>query len=408
MKPLRLLSAFLTVVAAAAPLPAQDWTDRAEYDIVLAIRGAPTRESQLALIGEWKKKYPASALARSRAELELAVAESLGETKVVAAAARELVASGADNFVGLYWLTALAPSLEDQSPAALSQLEAAARRLLEVKDAFFSSASYAGAASGAAPAHKSQVRAMAHRALGWVEWKRGNRDAAYREMLNCLAADPQRAEVSGWLGALLAPDRAPERQIEAIWHLARAAYLTGDGALPTAERKGVRALLEAAYAGYHGALDGLDDVGAATKAGAVPPGNFFIESAAEVEERLWTQRVLSSSPGLGPYLQIRKQLQTAQSETLADLLKQTELPPLAGTLIACEPLPRPTEIRLALPGLEEPEFLLKLDGPAPRCPDPGTLVEFTGTPVAVADEPFLLTIEVNRRDLKVGSAPEQQ
>jgi hypothetical protein len=327
---------------------------------------------------------------------------------VVAAAARELVSSGADSFVGLYWLTALAPSLEDQSPAALNQIEAAAKRLLEVKDAFFASASYAGATPHLVPAHQGQVQALAHRALSWVEWKRGNRDAAHREMISCLTSDPQRAEVSAWLGALLAPDRARERQIEAIWHLARAAFLTGDGALPTAERRGVRALLEAVYANYHGALDGLDNISAATKAGAVPPGDFVVESAAEVEERLWTQSVLSSSPGLEPYLAIRKQLQTAPAETLADLLKTTELPPLAGMVIACDPLPRPTQIRLSLPGLEEAEFLLKLDGPAPRCPDPGTLVEFTGTPVAVEDEPFLLTVEVNRRDLKVAPPPEQQ
>ena len=47
--------------ASAAPAPAK-WTDRNEYDLVLTIRAEAAPQKRLALLDQWKAKYPKTEL----------------------------------------------------------------------------------------------------------------------------------------------------------------------------------------------------------------------------------------------------------------------------------------------------------------------------------------------------------
>ena len=126
---------------------------------------------------------------------------------------------------------------------------------------------------------------MAHRTLGWVEWRRKSYDAALVELQAALDLNPRMAEASAWTGAILAPADDRVKKTKALWHLARASFLDGDGSLAAQPRREVRELLETAYISYHGALDGLDDLGAKTRDTVMPPDPLVIESAAEVAQR---------------------------------------------------------------------------------------------------------------------------
>jgi hypothetical protein len=370
--------------------PAQGWSDRGEYDLALEIRAQPDPAARIALLDQWRQKYPKSALNQSRAELYLSSYQALGDPVRMMGVAREMCAAGPDNYVGLYWITVLAPSSAAVTPATLSESESAAKRLLAATDNFFAQPAMTSASSAAR--EKSRVQFLARRTLGWVEWKRGNLEAAERELQLGLQFEPQSAEVSAWLGTILALRQTPAQQTLAIWHLARAAYLDGDGALPSAQRRDVRALLETAYTAYHGSDEGLDQVGAATRQGTLPALGFKIETTAEVAERQKEEEFLRANPDLLPWLRIRKRLLASSAETQQQTLNETTLPRLKGTLIRCNTPVKPTDIYVGIIDPSVEEVLIKVGDGLARCADPGTVLEFDGGPASFDRHPFLLTV----------------
>ena len=105
---------------------AAKWTDRDEYDLVLNIRAEAAPQKRLALLDQWKAKYPKTELQQVRQELYLAAYQSLGDSPRMLAVAREMIAGGADNLVGLYWYTLLVPEAKEVSPDLLGAGEKAA------------------------------------------------------------------------------------------------------------------------------------------------------------------------------------------------------------------------------------------------------------------------------------------
>jgi hypothetical protein len=402
---MKLRSTALLLLSAACAA-GQQWSDRAEYDLALDIRRETSAEARLALLDAWKQKYPDSRLRHQRAELTLAAAQSSGDTRKMYGAAVEMLAASPDSFPGLYWTTALLPSQPVQSPAALQAGDGAAKRLLAAAPSFFNSDAFkrSGASAESASAEQKRVESFAHRALGWTAWKRGDLDTARRELLLSLEAVPQRAETSAWLGAISVTGATAEQRIESIWHLARAAYLDGEGALPSVQRREVRALLDAAYTSYHGSDEGLDLIGTSARANVLPPAGFKIETAAEAAERVWNQQVLQANPELEPYLAIRKLLIAANDADMASVLAGITLPRFKGRVIGCATPTKVSEIHIGITNAETQEAVLKFDSPVPACPAAGSTVEFSGKLSAFSKDPYLLTIAAERKGLTI-SAP---
>ncbi len=381
----------LTLLIISVSLQAQDWTDRAEYDMALAVRAQSAAAQRLPLLDQWKQKYPNSAVRQLRSELSLAAAQSLGDTARMLDIARELTSVDANHFGGLYWITLLAPANPSPAAGALTEAESAAKRMAKNADAFF--ASPAGKTAG--PQQKTATLALAHRALGWVEWRRGSLDAAEKEMLATLHLTPRNAELSAWLGSVLAVQKPPERQIQAIWHLARAAFLDGEGALPPAPRRDVRALLEAAYSGYHGSLDGLEEIGGAARGAVTPPTGFKVETAAEMAQRKADEEMEKTNPQLFTWVKIRRRLEGPDAD--AEYRKLADGPPLPllkGYVIRCDADPKPTEAIVGLQDTATEEVVLKFDAALARCAEVGVAVEFSGKPVELVRQPFRLSVAV--------------
>jgi hypothetical protein len=360
---------------------AQDWTDRAEYDLALAVREQASPAARLSLLDQWKQKYPNSPVKQQRSELVLQTAQSLGDKTRMLEAARELVAGDQNHFAGNYWLTLLS--------ATPAEAETAAKRLLKSADL-------------AGPKQKTEVLAAAHRTLGWVELQRDNMEAAEKEFHACLGVAPRNAEVSGWLGSLLATQNTPAKQVQGIWHLARASYLDGEGALTANQRRDVRDLLEAAYKTYHGAIDGLDTIGAAAAAGETvqPPAGFNIETAAEVAQRKADEEMKAANPQLFEWVLIRRRITGPDGQAEYEKLAQGTMPLLKGYVIRCDKDPKPTEAILGLQDSSMEEIVLKFETPMPRCAEVGVAVEFEGKPIALTREPFRLTVSVAASSLQ--------
>ncbi len=386
----RALPSLLLVAAAAL---AQDWISRDEYDLALSVRAQKAPAQRLPLLEQWKQKFPNSAMRPQRAEMILAAAQSLGDKAKMIEAARELVAVNPDHFTGLYWLTLFAPQAPMAPiPAALTEAEQWARRLVKL--------------AATQPAEQKEVTALAHRTLGWAAWQRGAPDAAEKELFQSLAAVPRNAEVSAWLGAMMATQKEPARQVAAIWHLARASYTDGDGALAAAQRREVRALLEAAYTSYHGALDGLDEIGAAARTADSnqPPAAFKIETAAEVAQRKADEQMQATNPQLFTWVKIRRRLTGVGGQAEYQKLAEGTLPLVKGYVVRCDADPKPTEVFVGLQDSAVEEVVLKLDAAQPRCPEVGIALEFEGKPVAFSPEPFRLSVAVEAKSI-VGWPP---
>jgi hypothetical protein len=384
----------LPVKPAAGAAPAK-WTDRGEYDLVLTIRAEAAPLKRLALLDQWKAKYPTTELQQVRQELYLSAWQSLGDSPRMFAVAREMISGGADTLVGLYWCTLLVPESKEVSADLLDAGEKAARQLLAGLDTYFAAAAKPeGTAPEVWPKRRSDAEFLAHRALGWIRWQRADYPAAEAEFNTCLKQDPNRAEISAWLGAVLVLDRQPANQVPALWHLARAASYRGTGALPDTQRRQLGPVLERLYTVYHGETAGLDQLRIASVATAFPPAGFDIESASAALARKQDEELTRTNPQLASWFRIRRRLEAPDGEAwFAASMHSTALPMrLKGTLLRATPTGKPAELVLGVGDAAAEEVVLKLDTPFAHGADSGTVLEFEGTFEAFTKAPFSLTI----------------
>jgi tetratricopeptide (TPR) repeat protein len=382
---------------------APKWTDRNEYDLVLAVRAEAAPQKRLALLDQWKAKYPKTELRQTREELYLSVYQSLGDSQRMLASAREMISGAPDNLVGLYWYTLLAPEAKEAPAELLDTGEKAARRLLAGLDTYFAAGGKpAGTAADAWQKRRVEVEFLAHRALGWIQWQRADYPGAAAEFTTCLHQDPNRAEISAWFGIVLAQDKDPAHQVPALWHLARAASYRGSGALPDAQRRQLSPVLERLYTTYHGETAGLDQVRIASVAAAFPPAGFAIESASAAALRRQDEELSRTNPQLASWLGVRRHLEAADGEAyFAETLHNKSVPMRwKGTLIRSTPPRKPQELVLGVGDATAEEVILKLDTAFPNEAEPGAILEFEGTAEAFTKAPFTLTVLADREKIE--------
>jgi len=383
----------LTLGLAMAAPPAK-WTDRNEYDLVLNIRAEATAQKRLALLDQWKAKYPKTELLAARQELYFSAYQSLGDSAHMLAIAREMIASGADSMVGLYWCTLLTPEAKEITPDLLAGGEKAARQLLSGLDKFFAPGNKPAAATAETwTKQRGEVEVLAHRALGWIQWQRADYPGAEGAFTKCLELDPNNAEVSAWLGTVLALDRQQGNQASALWHLARAASLKDAGALPESQRRQLGGVLDRLYVAYHGESGGLDQLRAASAAAAFPPKDFAIESASAAALRKQDEELSRTNPQLASWIKMRRRLEAPDGEAYFATVRNTPLPMrLKGTLLRTTPPNKPKELAFGVGDATAEEVILKFEAPLSHGAEFGTVVEFEGVIDSFTRTPFSVTI----------------
>ncbi|MEO8593406.1 MAG: hypothetical protein ABI759_08790 [Candidatus Solibacter sp.] len=385
-------AAYLTSAPLAADAPAK-FTDRNEYDLVLTIRAEAAPQKRLALLDQWKSKYPKTELLPVRQELYFSAYQSLGDSAHMLAMAREMVATGGNNLVGLYWVTMLVPESKEVTPDLLGAGETAAKQLLGGLDRYFAPAAKPATATPEAwKQRRTEVELLSHRALGWIQWQRADYAGAEAEFAKCLEVDPKAAEISAWYGTVLGLDKQSANPSLALWHLARAASYRDTGALPDGQRRQLGNLLERLYTSYHGETAGLDPLKIAASTAALPPAGFAVESASAAAIRKQDEELSRTNPPLAAWLRMRRKLESPEGEAYFATLHSTALPRLKGTLLRATPQNKPKELVLGIGDANAEELILKLETALPNEAEFGTVLEFEGTIDAYTRSPFSVTV----------------
>jgi hypothetical protein len=383
----------LAALMAPVALPLT-WTDRSEYDLALEVHAEASPQKQIALLDQWKAKYPKSSMGEAREELYFAAYRAQDDIPHMFAIAHEMVSNNSANMLGLYWAILLAPLAKESGPATLAFVETAAKGVLANREKYFSPQNRP-ANTPEADWTKESVHSefVAHRTLGWVAWQRNQLDDAEKELTAALRIDLQDAQISEWLATVLLQQNATEHDAAAAWHLAYAASVKGDGALSESDRIQGLSALDRLYKRQHGDLTGLDQIKANASSAPFPPEGFSLSPLAG-------SSAADSSVNASVWKAIKQRLAAPDSAAyFAEMLKGKEMPLFKGRLVRCNPPARPKEITLALGDDPTDEVLLLLSEPLPNAAKPGTEIEFTALADSFDANPFHMTFSADPDNL---------
>jgi hypothetical protein len=391
---------FSATVWGQAAAQGPQWKDRGEYDIFQLVQKETDATKKVALLNEWKQKYPATEFAKVRAGLYLQAYQTLNQIPNVITAANEIIETDPKDVQTLSALLVLAFQLNNTSPEMLAFVEKTAQSLvanIDNKPAAITDEQW--------KTQKNQTLGLGYRALGWVAMQRKDTAATVSNLTKTLELNGAQGDVSYWLGQAIISQKDETTYADGLYHVARAAVYDGPGSLPPANRQQVNDYLVKAYKGYHGDDTDLDKLKATAKANPLPPAGFKVLSVREVEERKAEQRaeLAKSDPSAALWKGIHERLVAPEGEGYYDQqLKGAGIENLRGWLVE----QTPKTLVLAMTSKEAgPEVTLELDAPMVGKADPGTELTFNGVPKAFTKEPFMLTMDAEKASIKGWPAP---
>jgi tetratricopeptide (TPR) repeat protein len=217
--------------------PERKWRDLAEQQLYLQIAGETDAGRRVGLLDVWTRQYPSSDFKKERLDLYIASYRLLGRPAAAFDSAQEALKLDPADPNALYCVVRLTPAHLEPKEANLQTAEQWASRLLSLAKPVASTAEW---------------DACAHRALGWIARQQGDRKKAEAAFIESLKRRGDSAEVSLWLGEVIAEQQDPERTPEVLYHFARASTLAGSGGLPIEERTHADVLYTRAYQKYRG------------------------------------------------------------------------------------------------------------------------------------------------------------
>ncbi len=376
------------------------WKDRAEYDLVESIGKEADPNKKLALLNQWKEKYPGSDFKKLRAAMVLQTYQALNQPKEIYAAAKEVLTIDAADPLALSMISYLTPVLANTAPDALETGEKAAQGILsQIGTIFDASKKPAQMNDQQWAQQKDLAEAQSHKTLGWVAMVRKDAAAAQDHFTKSLEKNAAQGDVSYWLGQTIMGEKKVEKYPLGLFHVARAVSYDGPGAMPPAGRTQVDGYLKKAYAGYHGDESGLDQLKQTAKANALPPSGFTIKSVADVarEKAAEEEKFIAENPKLGLWKRIKEALLGAEGQQYFDAsMKDAEIPELRGWVVES----RGKELTVGISDKTTAEVTLVLDSPVAKV-DPGTELTWDkGVGKTFSKEPFMVTMEVEKKNIK--------
>jgi len=378
----------------------KNWKDRAEYDLYASILKQTDPNQKLALLNQWKEKYPNTEFPELRDAAYLDTYRALGRGADLLNAANQILSRDPNNLQALGAAVLSIYTLQNPNPDQLGIVEKAANQIVSNADTLFATdkkpSNVSDADWGAA---KKTLTVQAQTALGLVAMNRKQNDQAEQAFTKALQLDPNAAQVSYWLGTVILAQKDPAKQSGALYEFARAASYDGPGALNPAGRGDVQKYLEKAYISYHGSRDGLDQLLAQAKTAALPPPDFKVVSktdlaAAQAEKE---NELMKQNPQLALWKQIKTELTGANAQSyFNEHMKDTVLPKFTGKLVSATPENRPKELVVAVEDGTTPDATLKLDAPLVGKMDPGAPITFEGTATSYTPSPYMVTFDVEK------------
>lgn len=335
---------------------------------------------------------------------------SLHQHTELAAAAQQLHAIDPLDVTALYWLTRLAPHLDNYPPGWLDSATSAATALVNDGATIFSTARRPESSTPEQwQKARGEMETLGLKTLAWLHLQRRENDQTEALLRQYSARTPDDGEAAYWLYLALVNMMRPERSADALFYLARAANLPeSTGGINGAFRQELATRLKKTYDKYHGPDEpGLVDLRTLALSRPHPPEGFAIETrSVRDERRLAAAR--RENPQLAFWRDLRVNLDTPDGDRffldrlkgaiLPGRIEATDIITLKGKLATCTPPLNPTQLTLILDGAAE-EVLLKLSAPLPGKPTPGTVLEFQGIPTHFTRQPFQLTIQSDPEQL---------
>jgi tetratricopeptide (TPR) repeat protein len=377
--------------------------DQGEYELFNGVLKATDPNAKVKLLEQWREKYPNSDFKDDRLRYLVETYALAGRYQDSIRAAEELLTlnlppNDIKRMIALFHIVNLTPAVYAAAapPAdALSAAEKAAQGLLGapkpegVKDEDW-------------PKAKTDLDWRAHKTLGWVGWQRKNYDMAEQNFTKSLQLNPNQGETSYWFGTALVQTGKPDKQAQGLFEFARAVELpAAQGGLPDEVRKKLDEYLTRTYGKYHGSAEGLPEMKTTARTQAIPPAGFSIKSGTELAYEK-EEELKKTNPQLALWLSVRKELTGPNGDQYFESsMKGAGLPTMKGTLLEAKPEKGPKELVLAIIDENTPEVVLKLDEPLTGKPKIGSSVSFDkGVPTAFTKEPFRVTIEVEKANMK--------
>jgi tetratricopeptide (TPR) repeat protein len=395
--------AALCVAAVQAQPKDKKVKDQAEYDLTQAINKETDPNKQMQLLQQWKEKYADSDFKVERAQMICQGYQKLAQAAKMWDSCGDLVALDPKNFLGLYFLTSLTPSMNDSSASKLDAGEKYTRSFMAVAEEMKKPDPVS---ENDFNAQKKAYRSLGLRTLGWIDYARKSWDKAEDSLTTFLKFNPNSGNASYWLATSMLQQKKKEKQLPALYHLARAAHYKGEDELVAAAKTQLQAFLDKTYLAYTGEKDGLKDLIALALKGPFPPDGFTIESAQEKIAKMKNQ-MREKEPEKFFWVGLKEALQDpAQgAKYFEESMKDSALLKLKGKVVEFKPATRPKEIMISILIDGVPEIKLRVDPAFANKAEPGTELEFEG---AVAKEftadPFVLTLEIERE--KVAGWPK--
>jgi len=381
--------------------------DQGEYDIFTAAVKEADPNKKIQLLLQWKEKYPDSDYKLDRQQLiATTYFQGVRDADKAWAASQELVGMDPKNFAGLFFLTSLVMSSGKTDPERLDGGEKAARSLLANLDEVFApSKKPAQATDEQWKKERLGPETLAIKTIGWIQMTRKEFDKGEETFTQFLKIEPNDGQVSYWLATVMLQQKKREKQIPALWHLARAAHYGGANALPEQARKQLQAFLEKTYVNYHGGKDGLPEMIAGALKDPFPPADLKIESAQERAIRE-EEELKAKDPQKAMWLGVKKTLLTPEgAEYFNGTLKGSALPKFKGKITSSTPPARPKELVVSITG-DQDEIKLRLDAAHTTKIEPGTEVEFEGGVAAeFTSDPFMLVVDQEKAKITGLPAP---
>jgi len=372
--------------------------DQAEYDLFNAVQKETDLNKKVQLLNTWKEKYPDSDYKVDRQQILVQTYQGLNQGENMYQAAKDMLAMEPQNTFALLMVTLLTESLKNTAPDRLDFGEKTARTLISTLDKTFEESKRPPNVTPETwKAQRTNLEVMARKTLAFTAGARKDNEGVERELTAILKIHPNSGNVSYSLGAALVAQRKPEKQVLALYHFARAAYYTGEDALPEATRKQVQGYLEKVYVTYHGDKSGLPELIELARKAPFPDKGFDIKSAQQIaiEEE---NRLKETNPQLAIWMGVKKELVGPNGPTYFEgTLKGAALPKFRGKILTQTPALRPKEVTVDMSDDGTAEIKLRLDAPMANKAEPGTEIEFEGGIAAeFATDPFMLTLDIEK------------
>lgn len=355
--------------------------DQAESDLYTNISNEKDQAKKLALLDQWTLKYPDTAFKEER---------NLFYVQAYSGMAGSGMQAGA-------------------TPDQLAAAEKADRTLIEKADTFFAPDIKMASVSAADWAKaKSDVVTLAHKSLANIGMQRKNPEgyaAAQAEYRKLLEANPNDAATAYLLGTAIASEHKVARTPEALYQFARAAMISGPGALTPVGQKETEAYLKKTYIGYHGDDKGLDDLKAMAAKSPFPPEGFAIKSVTQLSEEDIAKDAEfdKTHPEIVSWRNVKATLTAPGGDAyFGTQMKGAQFPKTSAKVVAQTSAREITvSVDNATPETAgKAEAILKLtDAAIKGTVAPGTDIVFTGVPASFNKDPYMVTFDVEKGNI---------